>query len=238
MYCLRNISPFLLLLMFVFVAGCETGFNEPKTEEKGPDPLSQAALSIQWFSPPHLRATPEQWERGKRTTGKFPIAEFVVESESWQAADEKVRAYLANQQDNEFLVLLEQMAGSAMIQRIQQAQGTSEERLEAVSYYTDLLVKNESNHYDVIYMGLSELRGHWDEARLRQAADAVVTYGTEREEAKFARIEAREKELQEQYGKKTEEGPTSNAGEIKRNMEAYASSGLRQIKALRDELAN
>ena len=234
-----NLLTGFVVLGLILVTGCETGINEPSVDQsvlgiESPVP-GTPALSISYYSPPHLRSTREDLKRVARAMNEHSqtLQQLVFDQENWQVADEATRAYLTRHEEAEVIPLLEQVAGSLMIQRIRRSEESSRERAGAVSFYTNLLVKNESSDYEAIYIALSELQEHWDQVQIRRAIRTVTEYGQAREEAKMQRAEAREKALQERYGKA--ESP-SGVAQAKQYNATRDASGLRKIEALGERL--
>ena len=214
------------LAALLLLAGCE-GITEPLLGLDGAKPAQECAVSKGLME---LEAKVQQ-----RLCDLKTVSDLALKEKDWRVADEKVRAYLAQHEGRVDVRSLEELASSMMLHRLLLRSEASSERTEAVAFYTDLLLENESNDYGDIRIGLAALVEHWGAARVRQAAADVVARGGAHETERLAEIAARARAVWAEHGDGLEV-PNPRPWDPAHVREIYASNDLRELKALRDAL--
>ena len=103
----------------------------------------------------------------------FIAFRVAAKTTDWKQADENVRALL----DSPSPVARhyrEQNAADVMLREWLVGGEPTEERLKAMAFYVDLLVKNESPQSALILPALKQLDGHWPETRVAEAASVAA----------------------------------------------------------------
>lgn len=110
------------------------------------------------------------------------MANFAVESETWQEAHSKVQAYLASPPEEALGVpdyLLEQAAAQAMYHHRFGLRGStdisdSSEKTEAAALYLEMLLRNRFPDPVPVADLLSEVQGYWSPERTSAAAQQAL----------------------------------------------------------------
>ena len=108
---------------------------------------------------------------------------IMEETDGWQEAHKVVQRELAASSES-FRYSREQTSALYMLRFKLLAGESSPEKLEAISYYTSLLVANGSPEGDVILKSLRKLEGHWTNEKIvataSQAAEATEAFLSKR----------------------------------------------------------
>ncbi len=93
---------------------------------------------------------------------------------TWAEADAEVRRILAGIQEHPMRQRIEQMAAHAMLNHQLMKGETSPQKLDAVGYYTDLLIDNRSPDASMIMPALAVLELHWPEDEIASRAQEAA----------------------------------------------------------------
>lgn len=91
----------------------------------------------------------------------------------WKAIDQKLRPLLDDYPEIEEYQV-HQTAGSIMLNTYLLSGEMTDDKAEALAFYTDLLLESGSPNAPLIERALTELRGHWTGSELSAAADAAI----------------------------------------------------------------
>ena len=111
------------------------------------------------------------WEEGST------IAKAAETAPTWKEAHQKVRSILSSSSTVPQFVR-EQDAALVMFREYLNTDrwrdSLSQEKLEILGFYTDLLVQNRSPESELVYTGLRGLDGHWSDQRIIDAAETTI----------------------------------------------------------------
>lgn len=174
-----------LVPLLVFLAGCQD--NLPMTETMQPqDPFLN--LTFYMSSPEafeHTTVPPEVLEEHSNfiidVSQQFD--RLIKGAEDWRAADEAVRAELAQPSKTSDYVLAdpskapdfirEQIAALLMLHILLDGQDYAAKR-EAIGYYTRLLTRHRNPEAALIVEALGVVKGYWPEDEFRTAASRAL----------------------------------------------------------------
>lgn len=105
------------------------------------------------------------------------IHDTVASASTWKEAHQNVQGLLDDPSPVPQSVRQEAAAQEMFKQYLKSetwSENLTEEKAEALSFYTDLLVQNRSPESDLVYVGLRNLDGHWSDRRIAAAADTTL----------------------------------------------------------------
>ncbi len=161
-----------LSMSVVGLAGCDDP-NQPKQEES--DSPSTTPSRYAYGTPPGDSLTPETVDIGQ--IGEDSIPKAVGTASTWQEAHQRVRDSLSSPSSVPQFVR-EQGAALEMFRQYLNTDrwraNLTKEKVEALEFYTELLVKNRSPESEFVYVGLRELDGQWSDQRIIDAAETTI----------------------------------------------------------------
>lgn len=178
---LKYLLTLSLVVSLIGLAGCDEE-NPPSQEADTPPPLTDASMRAYGnptpgaFTPGELSAESIQEETAK-------IDRRATTADGWKNAHEEVKGLLeASSSVPKFL--REQAAAHAMFREYfsdeEWRRDITEEKAEALGFYTGLLVENQSPESDLVYSGLQGLEGHWSEQQISGAARKTLQAANQR----------------------------------------------------------
>lgn len=165
----------LPLLAFAVLAGCG---QEGIVKEPEPRQAQFSSLQGTTIGEPEGAATRSEQEemallRSVTQVG-FEMGKAARSAESWQEADRAVRDILRSNSSSPHLYALEQVAASTMLGRWLLDGKMSPERKQAIGFYTERLIENNSPDAALVQRSLEALQGTWSPARIAQAAEQTA----------------------------------------------------------------
>ncbi len=167
------------LLSLLLLVGCE---SQSLNQEHSPEPNEISAQNVQSrftaVVPSHASDDDLSNSRAALNQSLDELDSFqrlADEAETWRKAHEAIQ----NRLDRSSPIpqfRREQMAGHVMLTTWLNEEGDiPPEKQEALAFYTDLMIKNESPQAVEISKALARLEGHWDSERIAEAAETVAT---------------------------------------------------------------
>lgn len=204
---------YTLLFAVLTLAGCDE--RGPTQENSGPKEISAEQIHSLVKQPQSsfIAAVPDSVTANlsnsqgalKRSWEELhSFRELATEAETWKKAHEAVRARLT-QPSPVPQFRREQMAGHVMLTEWLNEGNLAPKKREALSFYTRLMVRNESPQVLELSKALVRLEGHWSSSRIARAAQTVLT------------------SAQSQFGPKLD---ASESGAIKLNLEVGETISL------------
>lgn len=100
-----------------------------------------------------------------------------IKDMQWEEADKYCRQTLRLYSDHMFLGYMEQAVAFRMMYKYLLPEPISEEQREALGYYLDLLLQNNTPDTYTVYQSLQALKTTWSSARLKEAASQTYPIG-------------------------------------------------------------
>lgn len=104
------------------------------------------------------------------------LSHYIFSSKSWKDADQLARETLNSELlPPKWKYFYEQVISNEMLNyKLLKVENETPDLVEAISFYTELLVKNEHQDADVVTKSLVKLENHWSNEKIKQASE--VTY--------------------------------------------------------------
>lgn len=170
----RKFTIFFLLVMGIGLIGCDEP-AQPTQEDSSP-PITDASMRG-FGSPPQNSLSPGDFDIEDLGDETAVFHRAVSSASNWKEAHQNVRDLLSSSSSAPQFIL-EQSAAYAMFREYfttdHWREDLTKEKIEALGFYTDLLVENRSPESDLVYAGLRKLRGHWSDRRIVTAAEATI----------------------------------------------------------------
>lgn len=221
-----------LLIFFVAISSLGlTGCDNPSQKRQEPaDPIKDASMRG-FGSPPGDSLTPSNVDIEQISEEGVDFYEIVERASTWKEAHQRVRDQLnASSPVPQFV--REQQAAHEMFEQYLSTdrwrESLTQEKVEVLGFYTELLVKNQSPESEFVYAGLQELDGHWSNQRIIDAAETTIQaaeqkYGSE-EQSKDSPTNASESDK-----------PTPGLAESRKRRARRALSANRKLQAMLDK---
>lgn len=98
---------------------------------------------------------------------------------SWREQDEKIRPFLnANKIDPNYS-FLRQFCALEMIKRTDILRDNSDDALNSLGYYIEMLAQDQNTHPEVFYHGLKRLKNHWPKQKLKSTVELALNASQE-----------------------------------------------------------
>ena len=218
-----------LLAMTIGGTGCDEPAQSSQEEVSSP-PLTDASMRG-FGNPPQTSLSPGDFDIGNLGDETAAFDRAVSSASNWKEAHQKVRDLLSSPSSTPQFIM-EQSAAYAMFRGYLSTdrwrKELTEEKVEVLGFYTELLVKNQSPESEFVYAGLQELDGHWSNQRIIDAAETTIQaaeqkYGSE-EQSKDSPTNASESDK-----------PTPGLAESRKRRARRALSANRKLQAMLDK---
>ena len=196
----RTIIYVVILFLSASIVGLTGCDNPDRSSEEKPDSPPMTDASMRGYgSPPGDSLTPGNVDLEQISEESSTIAKAAGTASTWTEAHQKVRSILSSSSTVPQFVR-EQDAALVMFREYLNTDrwrdSLSQEKLEVLGFYTDLLVENRSPESELVYTGLRGLDGHWSDQRIIEAAETTIQaakqrYGS-REKTKGSQSDASE----------------------------------------------
>jgi len=166
----------IFLVAFTAVSvGCED--TSLRNQEEGSlAPITDATMQA-FGSPPQDSLSPGDVDAENIAEETVRFEEAANSASDWREADREVQDLLTATSSIPTFVL-EQSAAYAMFREFfttdQWQKNFTQEKREALAFYTSLLVENRSPESHFVYTGLKHLEGHWSPEQIKRAAETAL----------------------------------------------------------------
>lgn len=162
-------------LLFLLFAGCNDNQNVD-VNLNAHSQLAQLAKEDLMIPIAPKRATGnlDRNERKAQVAGVVPFVKVInsiKKEKDWQAAHKVVSTQLQVYREHPQHHVIEQLAGNIMLRRYLLKEELTPTTLDAISFYTELLVKNNHEDASVLAPAFSVLRGRWPSTKLAAAIE-------------------------------------------------------------------
>lgn len=186
-----TLTPRLLPALVLFLGlGVLTGCTQEATVAQDAAPSTNPDFFVPLFAPEgerysvQLAKATTETERTRLNEAYSEAAEIshearqiITRTTDWRQAHAQVKPLLDRYAGHPFAYFFEQTAASQMLEaRLLNAPETATDYLDALAWYTELLLRNEHPDASILLPALRKLEGHQGAAKNQAATEAAIGY--------------------------------------------------------------
>jgi len=230
----RYLAILCLTALVVGITGCDDPAQSSQEDPRS-RPLTDASMRG-FGNPPGKSLSPDDFDIETLSGEMAAFDRKVASASNWKEAHRKVRDLLASPSSAPQFIL-EQSAAHAMFREYLATdrwhENLTEEKVEALGFYTNLLVDNRSPEGDLVYTGLKNLEGQWSERRIAEAADTTVRAAERKYGSEGAK---RSQSASEQPASSAEDDPTPGLAEGRERRAIHVMEASEKLERMVDRL--